>query len=82
MLKKSIFRQYFSMFYAITPLFFIKIQKIIDQNVQKFLLFPLLIGQKVLAPFVWKLEPSKDTQVLCFLTFHKGNLILPLSNDA
>ena len=63
MLEKSIFRQYFSMFYAITPLFFIKIQKIIDQNVQKFLLFRLLIGQKVLAPFVWKLEPSEDTQV-------------------
>ena len=42
----------FYTFYAITPWFLIKFQKLKKENLQKILLFHLLINQKVLALLV------------------------------
>ena len=53
----------FFVFYIITPLFFIRFQILKKQNSQKFLLFLLLIGQKVLARIVQKIEPIEDARV-------------------
>ena len=56
----------FSMFYAITSRFFIEFQKLKKENLQKNLLFHLLVDQKVLAPLIQQPELFKDADV-CFL---------------
>ena len=60
---KKWFYMVFYTFYAITPWFLIKFQKLKKENLQKILLFHLLINQKVLALLVKWPELFKDAKV-------------------